>query len=76
MDNKLVQRWDHYHYEWFIGRAFEGKGGTRVITGIETETGFSSPDIYWKRPGGKERKQPIWGPYFRGWLKTAKEVSP
>lgn len=34
-----------------------------------------SANVYWKRPGGKQRSQPSWYPYFKEWLEKATEIN-
>lgn len=61
-----------------VGRTFERGGQSRTITRIEQlrETcGRVFGFVYWKRPGGKERVQPKWLPYFNEWLSKAQETS-
>lgn len=57
-----------------IGRAFSGDGGIRVVTRVEYAHGVC--DVYWSRPGGRERKVPVYWPYFVEWLETANEIDP
>lgn len=59
-----------------IGTTWERDGKQRTVTRIEDLELSSFYDsvigkVYWKRPGGKERKQPQWFPYFNDWLVKA-----
>jgi hypothetical protein len=55
-----------------VGQTFgSGKNVREVvrIEGIRESFGNFTGSVYWKRPGGKERKQPQWLPYFLQWLR-------
>lgn len=61
-----------------VGRTFQRGNQARTITRIkELREGFRGVligDVYWERPGGKERARPQWLPDFLAWLKNAEEV--
>jgi len=61
-----------------VGTTWERDGQQRHITRItDLRMGTFScvcGHVYWARPGGKERKQSVWLPYFRDWLAKASEV--
>jgi hypothetical protein len=54
------------------GTVWQRDGSRREITRVEKSA--ASYDVYWKRPGGNERKLPVWLPYFRQWLAGAEMV--
>ncbi len=54
--------------EKLVGTTWERDGLQREVTRVE------NGNVYWRRPGGKERKQPQWFPYFRMWLEKAVKV--
>ena len=61
-----------------VGRTFDGKGGQRTVTRVEDvrrSNGGLYGNVYWKRPGGKERRQPVllWD-FTYVWLRNATEV--
>jgi hypothetical protein len=51
------------------GKTFDGPGGKRTVTRLERD------NVYWKRPGGKERKYPQHLGGFLNWLGKASEVA-
>jgi len=55
-----------------VGRTFERDGMRREVTRVERSIGY---DIYWRRPGGNERKEPMWWPNFQTWVENADEVT-
>lgn len=61
-----------------VGRTFHLGNQARTVTRIENLRvgllGVWLGDVYWKRPGGKERVQPQWLSDFLAWLKNAEEV--
>ena len=74
---KIVQHVDDA--KELIGQVWERDGKQREITRIENlypdhrgELVFG--DVYWKRPGRKERKVPQWLPYFDEWLSKAELI--
>ena len=63
-----------------VGTRWERDGLHRVVTRVEG-VAVSHYDgrtiwgkVFWKRPGGKERKHPQWLPYFNNWLGKAVPV--
>jgi len=62
------------------GTTWENKGDVRVITRIEhAQISTYDPntilaDVYWAKPGGKERQNPTPLTTFRTWLNKAKQV--
>lgn len=59
-----------------VGQTFGLGKNQRTVTRIErlTDThGYVGGDVYWKRPGGKERTQSVWLPYFLDWLRKAEK---
>jgi len=62
-----------------VGTIWERDGLKREITRVERLREMKSyniiaGDVYWRRPGGKERKLPQWIPYFNEWLTKAKRI--
>jgi len=58
-----------------VGRTFERDGKRRTVTRVELWTEDRSiGNVYWARPGMKERTQPIFSSYFETWLRGATEV--
>ena len=63
-----------------VGTTWERDGKRRTVTRIEDlhisiwddETPVG--DVYWRRPGGRERTRPFWLPNFWTWLAKAKRV--
>lgn len=55
-----------------IGKTFGPPGLQRMVTRIEnlkaSSTGYIIGEIYWLRPGGKERSKSMWLPYFVKWV--------
>mgnify|MGYP001574488038 CR=1 FL=1 len=68
--------------EQLVGQTFKRGPSIRTITRIEGLQEYPSHpevllgDVYWKRPGGSERKNPQWMPDFLRWLSKATEVQP
>lgn len=62
-----------------VGKTYTKNGNTRTVCRIE---GLSqgvcglTGNVYWKRPGGNERRLPQYLPYFLEWVKKAQEVTP
>jgi hypothetical protein len=60
-----------------IGKTYTRNGNMRTICRIDDlyqgVCGFTG-NVYWKRPGGKERRLPQYLPYFLDWVKNASEV--
>ena len=62
-----------------IGQTFGSGKNQRIVTRIEnlrtSNFGAVVGDVYWKRPGGKERATSQWLPYFRAWKRSAERVA-
>ena len=61
-----------------VGQVWERDGKKREVTRIENlraSHGYVHGNVYWRRPGGKERGNPKWLPYYGQWLSKATRIS-
>lgn len=61
-----------------VGQTFGSGTHQRTVTrieGLRVQHGYVGGDVYWKRPGGKERAKNIWLPYFMNWVKKAEAAA-